>query len=148
MTAQHPALSLSRPSQARVQEDGSLEVVVLHTTTKATLRSLRTAAELAAGLAARIRLLVLEVVPYPLDIDVPRVSLDFTKRRFRTVASDARVDTLVDIRLGRDRRGMLESALKPGSVVVLERNAWWTAERRLAKRLERLGHQVVLTNPN
>jgi len=99
-------------------------------------------------LAARIRLLVLEVVPYPLDIDVPRVSLDFTKRRFRTVASDARVDTLVDIRLGRDRRGMLESALKPGSVVVLERNAWWTAERRLAKRLERLGHQVVLTNPN
>jgi hypothetical protein len=148
MTAQHTALSLGRPSAAPSREDGSLEVVVLHTSTQATLRSLRTAAELAAGLAARIRLLVLEVVPYPLEVESPRVPLEFTQRRFRTVASDARIDTLVDIRLGRDRRKMLESALKPGSVVVLERGAWWTSEHRLAKRLERLGHQVVFSSPN
>jgi hypothetical protein len=147
MTAQYPAIGLWRPVTP-VGESNSLEVVVLHTTTKATLRSLRTAAELAAGLGARIRLLVLEVVPYPLEIEEPRVSLDFTQRRFRTVVSEARVDTLIDIRLGRDRREMLESALNPGSVVVLERGAWWTAQHRLAKRLKRLGHQVVLADQN
>jgi len=137
-----------RPSAAKPGEIGSLEVVVLHTNTKTTLRNLRTAAELAAGLAARIRLLVLEVVPYPLEVESPRVPLEFTQRRFRTVASDACVDTLIDIRLGRERRQMLESALKPRSVVVLEGGAWWTAERRLARRLERLGHQVVLAGRN
>src|ERR1700688_2891212 len=98
MMAQHTSFSLGRPSTAPLGESGSLEVVVLHTTTKATLRSLRTAAELAAGLAARVRLLVLEVVPYPLEVESPSVTREFTKRRFWTVASDARVDTLVDIR--------------------------------------------------
>jgi hypothetical protein len=125
-----------------------LEVVVLHTTTNATLRGLRIAAELAAGLAARIRLLVLEEVPYPLDVESPRVPLAFTQKRFRTVASGARIDTVIDIRLGRERRAMIESALKPGSIVVLDCRGWWTAERRLAKRLERLGHHVVPANVN
>jgi hypothetical protein len=126
--------------------DSSLEVVVLHTTTQATLRSLKTAAELAAGLAAHIRLLVLEVVPYPLPLDEPQASLDFTQRRFRTVASEARISTRVDIRLGRDKAQMLESALKPRSLVVVAggHGLWPSPEKRLAKRLQRLGHQVVL----
>jgi hypothetical protein len=45
---------------------------------------------------------------------------------------------------------MLESALKPHSLVVLAaKSGWWpTAEKRLAKRLEHLGHQVVVCNSN
>ena len=124
----------------------SLEIVVLHTTTKATLQSLKTAAQLAAGLGAHIRLLVLEVVPYPLAVETPSVPLEFTRRRFRTVAADARIDTQVEIRLGRERVEMLEAALKPGSVIVLEGGGWWTRRHRLAKRLERLGHHVVPAN--
>ncbi len=152
MNASHPAVSLGRTAAARppagpLRENGSLEVVVLHTTTEATLGSLRIAAELAAGLTARIRLLVLEVVPYPLEIDSPGVPLEFTQRRFRTVTSEARVDTLIDIRLGRDRLVMLKSALKPASLVVLSAATWWTAEHRLAKRLKRVGAQVVLADP-
>ena len=128
------------------RDDRSLEVVVLYTTTEATLRSLKTAAELAAGLAAYIRLLVLEVVPYPLPLDEPQASVNFTQRRFRTVAAEARISTRVDIRLGRDKRQMLESALNPRSLVVVPGGrGWWpTVEKRLAKRLQRLGHQVVL----
>jgi hypothetical protein len=145
MTAQNTAIREWRPAADICGGQRSLEVVVLHTTTTATLRNLKTAAELAAGLAAKIRLLVLEVVPYPLEVESPRVPIEFTQRRFRTVASSARVDTLIDIRLGRERRQMLESALKPGSLVVLDGGGWWTRERRLARRLERLGHQVVLT---
>jgi len=127
-----------------------LEVIVLHTTTNATLQALRTAARLAEGLAARIRLLVIETVPYPLPVNNPQVPVEFTKRRFRTVALDTSIDTHVDIRLGRDKKEMLESALNPHSlVVVATKSGWWpTAEKRLAKRLERLGHQVVVCDAN
>jgi hypothetical protein len=137
-----------RGSPADRSADGSLEVVVLHTTIPGTLASLKRAAELASGLAASIRLLVLTVVPYPLAIESPQVPASFTRRRFTTIACDARVDTVVDIRLGRDQMIMMEAALKPGSVVVLERRrSWWPhPTRSLAKRLERLGHQVVYSN--
>jgi hypothetical protein len=130
--------------------EAPLEVVVLHSTTSATLHALRTAAQLAEGLAARIRLLVLETVPYPLPVNTPQVPVEFTQRRFRTVAAETSIDTRVDIRLGRDKTQMLESALRPHSLVVLSaKHSWWpTAQRRrarrTAKRLELLGHQVVV----
>ncbi len=128
--------------------EGSLEVVVLHTTIPGTLSSLKRAAELAGGLAASIRLLVLTIVPYPLAIEYPQVPVAFTRRRFTTVVCEARVDTVVDIRVGRDRMSMIQAALKPRSVIVLERGrSWWPdPARKLAKQLERLGHQVVYSN--
>jgi hypothetical protein len=124
---------------------------VLHTRTEGTLRALRTAATLANGLGARIRLLVLEVVPYPLGLDAPDVPVAFSRRHFRTIAADARIETNIDIRIGRDVGQMLESALKPKSVIVMgARPGWWpTPERRLANRLRRQGHQVLFANfPN
>jgi hypothetical protein len=123
----------------------TMEVVVLHTDVTQTLQSLKAAALLAHGLAARIRLLVLEVVPYPLPLDQPPVSLPFTRRRFRTLAANASVETSVDIHLVRDREKTIESVLEPHSVIVIGApKAWWpNAQSRLAKRLERLGHQVV-----
>jgi|HubBroStandDraft_5_1064220.scaffolds.fasta_scaffold328249_2 hypothetical protein len=137
-----------RGSSADGIAEGSLEVVVVHTSIPGTLSSLRRAAELADGLAASIRLLVLTTVPYPLVLESPQVPVAFTRRRFTTVACEARVDTVVDIRLGRDRMSMLEAALKPRSLVVLERQrSWWpNRSHKLAKRLERLGHQVVYSN--
>ena len=128
--------------------DSPLEVVVLHTTTKGTLQALKTAACIAQGLAAQIRLLVPQIVPYPLPLESPAIPKEFTERRFRTVASEATVETYIDIRLCRDRWALLESALKPRSLVVLSgRRSWWpTSESRLAGRLQRLGHQVVFAD--
>jgi len=128
--------------------DCSLEVIVLHTTTAGTLKALRTAAGFAEGLAARIRLLVLQVVPYPLSLNAPDVPVTFTRRRFRTIAADANIETHIDIRFGRDQAQMLAGSIKPRSVVVLGgRRRWWpTAESRLAKRLERQGHQVMFSS--
>jgi hypothetical protein len=142
---------MSRASRGTVapagEIPGSLEVIVLHTTTKETLEALRAAAGLADGLAARIRLLVLETVPYPLPVNQPQVAVEFTKHRFRTVAAHARIETHVDLRLGRDYRGMLESALKPRSLIVVGgRRGWWPGfHHRLAERLERQGHHVVFS---
>jgi hypothetical protein len=152
MGAQELVLTRRRQAIAPAETHGEapLEVIVLHTTTKATLQALRTAARLAEGLAARIRLLVLETVPYPLPLNSPQVPMEFTHRHFRTVALETKIDTDVDIRLGRDKVQMLESALKPHSLVVIAaKTGWWpSAEKRLAKRLERTGHQVVVCGTN
>lgn len=122
-----------------------MEIVVLHTTVAETLAALKTAAQLADGLSARIRLLVLEVVPYPLPLDRPNVPLPFTRRRFRTLATNSAVETNVDIHLVRDPDKTIESVLEPHSVVVMgAHRSWWpSAHTRVAKRLERMGHQVV-----
>jgi hypothetical protein len=122
-----------------------MEIVVLHTTIAETLAALKTAAQLADGLSARIRLLVLEVVPYPLPLDRPNVPLPFTRRRFRTLAAHSAVETNVDIHLVRDPDKTIEAVLEAHSVVVLgARRKWWPcAHTRVAKRLERMGHEVV-----
>jgi len=148
MAVHASVLKTSRPATLEWPREHSLEVVVLHSTTKGTLQSLKTAATLASGLAARIRLLILEVVPYPLPVDAPQVPVDFTGQRFRTIAAGARIDTSVDIRLGRDQAQMLESSLHPRSLIVLEggRKWWPSRQKRLARRLERLGHQVVFSD--
>jgi hypothetical protein len=125
-----------------VSLQATMEVVVLHTTVAETLQALKAAAHLAQDLSARIRLLVLEVVPYPLPLDQPTVPLPFTSRRFRTLAENASIDTRVDIHLVRDREKTMDSVLEPNSVVVMGgRRPWWP--NQLAKRLERAGHQIV-----
>jgi hypothetical protein len=135
--------------QSIVAQQATMEVVVLHTNIAETLRALKTAALLANDLSARIRLLVLEVVPYPLPLDQPAVPLNFTRRRFRTLAQDISIDTTLDIHLVRDPDKTIESILEPHSVVVMGgHRSWWSkawpnAHSRVAKRLERLGHQVV-----
>ena len=123
-----------------------MEVVVLYTTIPETLKALKMAAHLAHDLAARIRLLVLEVVPYPLPIDQPDVTVPFTQQRFRTLAESAvKIDTKVDVHLVRDPEKTIASILEPHSVVVMGgRCPWWpTAQGRMAKRLKQTGHIVV-----
>jgi len=140
-----PILSGMATLAPSIARQASLEVVVLHTTVPGTLEALRTAARLASGLSARIRLLVLEVVPYPLPLHQPDVSLPATRKRFRTLAENAAVETSVDIHLVRDPEKVIDSVLEPHSVIVVgARRSWWpTAGGRMAKRLERQGHQVI-----
>jgi len=140
-----PILSgMATLARSVISQQATLEVVVLHTKISETLHALKTAAQLAQDLSGRIRLLVLEVVPYPLALDKPDVCLPYTQRRFRTLAADVSIETTVDIHLVRDREKVLDSVLEPHSIVVMgARPRWWTANRRLARRLERRGHQVV-----
>jgi hypothetical protein len=73
------------------------------------------------------------------------VPLPFTQRRFRTLANHAAIETNVDIHLVRDREKSIESVLEPHSIIVMgAHRTWWpSAQARLAKHLERAGHQVV-----
>ena len=127
--------------------NSQLEVVVLHTGEAATMNALKMAAEFASGLAP-LRLLAIQVVPYPLSLETPPVSVEFLEQRFAEMAREAAVEIAMDIRLARDAGDVIENDLGPHCVVIIggRRRRWPTATMRLARRLEGRGHQLVFTN--
>lgn len=126
--------------------DENPEVVVIHTTERATRRALAEAGELARGLATRVRMIVPMVVPYPRPLADPPVTEEFTRRSFRALTAEAGVEVKVDVRYCRDRDEMLETALNPGSLVVVGGAGRWrlAAWARLGWKLRRQGHHVVV----
>ena len=135
------------PDESATEEAKSnLSITVLFTTIEPTLSALRMAGTLANRLKACLTLIVPQIIPYPLPLTSPPVLLDFNERRFRVIAGECPVETAVQIYLCRDRYDLLARALKPHSVVVIgSRKRWWpTAEKRLCRRLRRVGHEVVL----
>ena len=138
--------SSGQPSRPPAEEAGqNLNIAVVFTSGEATLAALREAGTLASSLGARIKLLVPQVVPYPLPLESPPVLIDFNEKRFRLVASESPVETSVQIYLCRDQFETLAGVLSPGSLVVLGgRKHWWpTREKSLARKLRRVGHEVV-----
>jgi hypothetical protein len=138
----------TRPPQSpRPQEhEGRLNIAVIFTSVEATLGALRKAGGLASSQGARIMLLALQAVPFPLPLDSPPVLLDWNQRRFRVIATESPVDTIVRLYLCRDRTETLLEVLGPHSVVVIggQRSLWaFAAEKRLARRLRRAGHDVI-----
>jgi hypothetical protein len=129
------------------ESDSKLDISVVFTSVDATLAALKEAGSLASSLGGRITLIVPQTVPYPLPLTCPPVLVDFNERRLRVIASNCRVETRVSIYLCRDPLEILQSVLKPHSLVVVgSRKRWWpTAEKRLARKLRRFGHQVVVT---
>ena len=159
------AITNSRASAIRREtfERKDLEVYVVFTGVSATLEALQAAAELAVGLAGRIRLIVPHVVPYPLPLNAPAIRPAWLERRFRILVEQARVDTTVDIRLCRDPGDALQQVLPPRSIVVIggrsrlaARGAvrllwsrWWpTREQRMAVQLSEKGHHVLFPGAN
>jgi len=141
-----PAIGV--PARPFAEEtESKLDISVVFTSVDATLAALKEAGNLAASLGGRITLILPQIVPYPLPLTSPPVLVDFNERRLRVIASHCRVETRVTIYLCREAFETLQSVLKPHSLVVVgSRKRWWpTAEKRLAARLRRLGHQVVVT---
>ena len=136
-------------SQPNTRETSSrLNINVVFTSVDATLTALKEAARLANHLAARITLVVLQIVPYPLPLTSPAVSVDWNARRFRVIANKSPVETIIHLYLCRDRFVTLLSVLNPESVVVIGgRKRWWwpTPEKALARTLQRAGHEVIFT---
>jgi hypothetical protein len=121
-------------------------VEVIFTSIRATVAALKHAGALAARLGARIRLVVPQIVPYPLPLNKPPVARDFNERRFRALANESAVETTVHVYLCRDQKAMLSSLLKPHSLIVIGgyKRMWPGVEKRLARKLRRSGHEVVL----
>jgi hypothetical protein len=129
------------------QADHGLNVAVVFTSVAGTVAALRKAAALADHLSPRIKMVVPQVVPYPLPLESPPVLFDFSERTFRRIASESPLETNVEIYLCRDAVETLKAVLAPGSLVVIGgRKRWWpTREKTWARKLRRCGHEVVFT---
>lgn len=129
-----------------------LEVLVLFTDITSTLSALRTATQLAQGLTTRIRLLLIETVPYPLQLEEPQRNLRFLGRQFQMLvdscsveAASRLVETTAEIVLCRDAWEGLQTKLRRNSVVVIGTRSLLGrhAEVRLARKLRAAGHHVI-----
>ena len=127
--------------------DSKLSFAVIYTSLDATITALKKAEILASRLHGRVDLIVTQVVPYPLPLNRPPVSLKFCRRRLRAISSDSPVETTVRLFLCRDQLATLKRVLRPHSLVVVGgRGRWWAlGEKCLARRLRRAGHDVIFT---
>ncbi len=136
------------PASATRESSPRLNINVVFTSVDATLAALKEAGRLADRLAACITLVVLQIVPYPLPLTSPTVSVEWNERRFRVIANKSPVETIIHLYLCRDRFETLLSVLKRGSLVVVGgRKHWWwrTPEKALVRTLQRAGHEVIFT---
>lgn len=110
--------------------------------------TLNAASGLARGLGARVTVHVAQVIPYPLELKSPPVSVQFAEEQLLTLAGEQPVETNIQMYLCRDLTETIRRVLKPDSVVVIGgRKRWWpTPEQRLAGILRRDGHHVILTH--
>src|SRR5262245_40842938 len=139
---------VGRPEVPVIEDqEAGLEVTVVFTSIEATLAALNRAGSLAESLGGRITLVVPQIVPYPLPLTSPPVLLDFQERRFREIAAKSPATTHVQLYLCRDGMETLKAVLKPHSLVVVgaRKRFWPTREKGLARKLRRLGHEVILT---
>lgn len=95
-------------------------------------------ARFARQLDAHVTVLVPQVVPYPLPLEQPPVSIAFTEEKLAALPAN------VEIYLCRDRCEAILSALPQDSLVAMSRVRWWHREaRRLARLLRQNGHRIV-----
>jgi hypothetical protein len=129
----------------QTQCDGGLDLVVPFTTPVLTQSALDAANRMGAGLNASIRLVKVQVVPFPMDLNQSPVAIDFVREQLQHFRSE--LDTEPEIRLARDQAPGLVGTLKPNSVVVIayRKRPWRTREERLAERLWNAGYHAVLT---
>lgn len=133
---------------AAAQEHAAeLDLVVPFTTPELTRAALDAANRMGAGLNAAIRLIRVQVVPYPLQPNQSPVFLEFLKEQIAALQSVLPVAR--EIRLARSFEDGLLSTLAGESVVILAapKRPWKTRNERLAAALRRAGHTVVLVNP-
>jgi hypothetical protein len=128
----------------RVQHEAEIDLVVPFTTPELTRAALDAANRMGGGLNATLRLVKVQVVPFPLDLDQSPVYIDFLKDQLTHFQSELPVAG--EIRFAREFEDGLLGTLGRDSVVILAtpKRPWRTRTERLAASLRRAGHKVVL----
>jgi hypothetical protein len=128
--------------------DGStrLRVYVAATTREGTRCALLAADRLAAGLDARIIILVPHIVSYVVPLDLPTEDPTVLTDEYRALVSDAGVDADVRLCLCRRPVDVFKTLLDDQSTILIggRRGLWWPSLAQCtARRLRREGYDVV-----
>jgi hypothetical protein len=136
-----------QPETSQIDEasPAPLDLVVPVTTPELTRASIRAAERLASGIWAQIRLLKIQLVPFPLQITAPPVSVEFLCAQLLRYVSSLPLRR--EVKLAREFQPALRRALRIDSVVLIgsKRRRWRTRNERLAADLHRAGYAVILT---
>jgi hypothetical protein len=146
-TERQSGFSVVTTSVEQSPRAAELDLVVPFTTPELTRVALDAADRMGAGLNAGVRLIKVQVVPFPLDLNQSPVYIDFLKQQLSELKS--KLPAAGEIRLARDFEEGLEGTLGRDSVVILAtpRRLWKTRTERMAASLRRRGHKVVLVSP-
>jgi hypothetical protein len=133
------------------ESGGELELVVPYTGPETTAAALERAAVLTAGLDARVLLVAVHTLPYPVPFVCPSLVHAHLVEQLLDLASHCALPVQPQVILARDRMEGFRYALKAGSTVLVatHRHAWnthlWhTQEEKLARALAEAGHKVAL----
>lgn len=141
-------ITVGRAQAALTQEAhaGALDLVVPFRTTEQTTAALKFAATMGKGLNWSVRLVDVQVVPVQFSMASPPIDRAFSENRLQTLAGALDVPVRANLVYARDWESGFDHLLKPDSLVVLaiRKRFWKTADQRLAERLTKHGHQVVL----
>lgn len=131
---------------AEAENPARLDLVIPFTTPALTAAALRAAQCLSSGLHADIRLLRVQVVPYPLELARPPVPVAFLEQQLDRLCRGAGPAVQCDIRSARDFVPALRAALTAHSVVILAtpKRLWRTRTERLGRGLRKAGYTVLM----
>jgi hypothetical protein len=125
-------------------QQSELDLVIPFTTPELTRTAVEAANRMADGLNAKLRLIRIQLVPYPMDLRQSPVYLEFLKDQLAHFESA--LPARGEIRLAREFEPGLEGTLTPDSLIILatRKRPWRTRTESLAATLRRAGHKVVL----
>jgi len=129
-------------------EAGELEVVVPYVCPKTTAAALQRVPALTAGLNARVQLIAVHTLPYPLPFVCPTLLHAHLVEELMELAAQCALPVQPQVVLARDFAEGLRFSVKPSSTVLIatERHFWKTREERVAHFLARDGHKVALVH--
>jgi hypothetical protein len=101
---------------------------------------------LTAGLNARVLLIAVHTLPYPVPFVCPTMVHAHLVEQLLELAGHSTLAVQPQVILARDRLEGFRYALKPGSTVLLaaHKHIWQTQEEKLARALAADGHKVAL----
>ncbi len=121
-------------------------IYVIFTDIAGTRAALSAAVRLGRGLDLPLLLLVARMTPYPLPLEDPPVSVEFSEHAMYELVRDLDAEIVVQILLCREPEDALRDALGPEALVVIGTGkSWWRPRyRKLARRLKADGRHLVL----
>ncbi|MDP9053347.1 MAG: hypothetical protein M3N93_03470 [Acidobacteriota bacterium] len=124
--------------------ESELDLVVPYTTPVLTRQAVAAADRMGAGLNATLRIVRVQLVPFPMELSQSPVHIDFMKTQLAQFHSVLPV--VREIRLARELEAGLAGVLTPESLIILatRKRPWKTTVQRTAERLRKAGHKVVL----
>ncbi|MGA3018042.1 MAG: hypothetical protein ABSF62_13055 [Bryobacteraceae bacterium] len=123
-----------------------LEVVIPYTEPSVTAAVLKRVPILTAGLNARVTLVAVHTLPYPLPFVCPTVAHAHLVEQLVELAGQCALPVNPQVVMARGREEGFRYALKPASTILVGtfKHLWRTGEEQLARSLARDGHKVAL----